>query len=127
MKHIISLVLLLTLTACTLPSGTTAGVNANTTNVTASIGYPVGSAIITASGTINPSNPSEWTAGIAVVFKDTPSQDTLAKMADAGAVIAFNDPKSFFIPKTRGSDIVGDKTTTAIAACLHGGARLKIM
>jgi tetrahydromethanopterin S-methyltransferase subunit H len=121
MKHIISLVLLLTLTACTLPSGTTAGVNANTTNVTASIGYPVGSAII------NPSNPSEWTAGIAVVFKDTPSQDTLAKMADAGAVIAFNDPKSFFIPKTRGSDIVGDKTTTAIAACLHGGARLKIM
>ena len=55
----------------TIPPGTTIGVNGNDSNVTASIGVPVGDhAIVTATGSINPQDPSQWTAGFLVVLRE---------------------------------------------------------
>jgi hypothetical protein len=121
MNHVIaSFCLAVLLVGC---AGTSVGVSGNSDSVSASVGVPVGSAIVTATGQINPQDPSQWEAGIVVVFKSPPSAESLTALASANAVVANNDNQKFFIAQAR-SLIKADAVTAAVTACLHDGASI---
>ena len=83
----IGLLLCIVLAACnSVPSGTSIGVAGNTTNVTGQVLVPVGSNVsVGVSGSVNPQDPGNWSAGIVVVFKSAPSDEMMALLAHAQA------------------------------------------
>ena len=83
----LGLLFCLVLAACnSVPGGTSIGVAGNTTNVTGQVLVPVGSNVsVGVTGSVNPQDPGNWSAGIVVVFKSAPSVEMLALLSHAQA------------------------------------------
>lgn len=118
-----------------MPEGSQIGGSGNTTNAQGFISVPVTDTIIvTATGQINPQNPSDWGAGIIVTFKSYEASTTvprglklpsgrgypkgtlfttderLSAIASAGGKRSNCNPMQFFIP----DDSVGEISTTSM-------------
>jgi len=98
-----------------IPAGTTVTAGGSGSNVTASVGIPVGTnVIVTAYGNINPQNPSEWGTGVTVVFKSPPLASTLEALARAKGVFDPNNNWHMFFSDTGSRSLAAGAALAAI-------------